>query len=270
MRVIGAGFSRTGTTSLRAALDRLGYGPCLHGWDFAGHPALIRDWLHAYRNPQTTDWQALLGPYDVTLEFPMAAMWRELAEAFPEAKVIVSVRDENAWYDSMAGSVFRIPLWLHPTARRVLRRVAMKTTSWLPPYPGMYEEIVYDGVFGGRLDREGAIEVYRRHTEEVVRDLPADRVLVWQPAQGWEPLCTFLGVPVPNEPFPRLNDLSSWQDVIRKWPVHLARQLRDAARTGVGRARARRGGRDVRQGDSVALPTSREPEGTRELIVTER
>jgi hypothetical protein len=184
MRVIGAGFSRTGTTSLRAALDRLGYGPCLHGWDFAGHPSLIRAWLNAYRHPQQTDWTALLGDYDVTLEFPMAAMWRELAEAFPDAKVIVSVRDENSWYDSMAGSVFRIPLWLHPTARRVLRRLAIATTSWLPPYPGMYEEVVYEGVFAGRLDREGAIEVYRRHTEDVVRALPADRVLVWQAALG--------------------------------------------------------------------------------------
>jgi hypothetical protein len=270
MRVIGAGFSRTGTTSLQAALERLGYGPCLHGWDFAGHPALIRDWLAAYRNPQQTDWEALLGSYDVTLEFPMAALWRELAEAFPEAKIIVSVRDENAWYDSMAGSVFRIPLWLHPTARRILRRVAIRTSSWLPPYPGMYEEVVYEGVFGGRLDRAGAIAVYQQHTEDVVEHLPPDRVLVWRAAEGWEPLCAFLGVPVPNEPFPRLNDLSSWQDVIRQWPVHMVRQVRASARGAWSRARGRH------PESAAVVPPARDgacPEASddaRELLVTDR
>jgi len=256
LRIIGAGFSRTGTTSLRAALDRLGYGPCLHGWDFSGHPKLIRAWLNAYRDPQSADWDALLAGYDVTLDFPMTALWRELTDAFPDAKVIVSVRgDADSWYDSMAGSVFLIPLRMGPRLRRVSRRLAIATSSWFPPYPGMYEEVVYDGVFGGKLDRANAIDVYRRHTEQVQNSLPADRVLVWEPRQGWEPLCAFLGVPVPDEPFPRLNDLAAWQDIFRKWPVYLMQQWRRSVRTMMARAR----GRDVRVPTQMAATESESP-----------
>jgi hypothetical protein len=132
----------------------------------------------------------------------------------------------------------------------------------------MWEEIVYQGVFHDQLDRKGAIEVFRRNTEEV-RALGPDRALVWRPAEGWEPLCAFLGVPVPDEQFPRLNDLSSFQGVWREWPLHMSRQLRDAARSGLRRTATWRGRRHGNAAGGVRLPAVRRPE-TDELLATKQ
>lgn len=226
LRVIGAGFGRTGTASLRAALEKLGFGPCLHGADFWGKRRYIRAWLAAARNPSEANWDALLADYRSTQDFPAAAFWRELAEHYPSAKVVLSVRDEQSWYDSVSGTIFSMGLRLSPPMRARVTRVLSATASWLPPYPAMYAEIVYQGVFGGRLDRDGAIAVYRRHNAEVQAALPPDRVLVWRAADGWAPLCRFLDVPVPEEPFPRINDRAAYRGTMRQWPAYVWRRVR--------------------------------------------
>ena len=263
IQVIGAGFGRTGTTSLRAALDMLGVGPCLHGFDFMGHPKYIRAWLRAARDPANADWDELLRGQRSTQDFPPAAFWRELSDYYPEAKVLLSVREEDSWYDSMTRTVFQVGLAMPPGVRRRVTRFLSATSSWLPPYPAMYAEIVYEGVFGGRLDREGAIEVYRRHNADVVAGLPPERLLVWRTGDGWEPLCAFLGVPVPDEPFPRLNDRSSFRSLLRQWPGYAVGQVRAAVRRRSGALRGLAGRETGARPspDVAAAPPGTEPGG---------
>lgn len=225
MLVLGAGCSRTGTFSLKAALEELGFGPCLHGFDFLGDPDRIRDWIATYRRPELADWDALFSGFESAVDMPVAMFWREICEHYPTLKVVLSVRDEDAWYDSVTQTVFRWSLPSHPRIRRIGTRFLRATSGWLPPYPAMAAELVVDGFFKGRLDRAGAIEVYRQHNQAVLSTLPPDRVLLWRASDGWEPLCAFLEVPVPDHAFPRLNDRASLRDLIRQFPQHAARQI---------------------------------------------
>ncbi len=225
MLVLGAGLSRTGTFSLKAALEELGFGPCLHGFDFLGDPERIRDWIATHRRPESADWDALLGGFGSAVDLPVAIFWREICAHYPDLKVVLSVRDEDAWYDSVTQTVFRWALPSHPRIRRIGGRFLQATSRWLPPYPAMGYEVVIEGLYKGRLDRAGALQVYRQHNEAVLSTLPPERVLLWRASDGWDPLCEFLEVPVPDHPFPRLNDRASLQELIRQFPKHAMRRM---------------------------------------------
>jgi hypothetical protein len=214
--VLGAGFGRTGTMSLKAALEQLGFGPCFHGEFLPGNRPVIRAWLSAVKDPEHADWAAVLHGYNSAIDWPAAAYWKELATAFPEAKVILSVRDENRWYDSMAKTLFKTPLQQSPRLRKWGPPLVIATGNWLAPLFALVEIVIYGRVFGGRFDRASAIAVYRNHNREVETSIPPGRLLVWQPSDGWEPLCRFLDVPTPTEPFPHLNDATSFDELARE------------------------------------------------------
>jgi hypothetical protein len=200
MRVIGAGMGRTGTLSLKAALERLGFGPCYHMLEVMEHPEHVPLWSARARG-EAVPWERLLDGYQATVDWPACAFWRELMAAHPDAGVLLSVRDPARWYDSMLATVYRVAST--PVA-------AMP--PHLAPFREMVDAVVWEGTFGGRFeDRAHAIATFERHNEEVRRGVPAERLLVYEVGQGWGPLCAFLGVPEPDEPFPHLNDAVSFQ-----------------------------------------------------------
>ncbi len=195
MRIIGAGFGRTGTMSTKVALEQLGLGPCYHisdSFQNVEHTAL---WISA-REGKAVDWAALFKGYQATLDWPGCTFYKQLMAAFPDAKVILNVRDSEGWYASTAESLYTLiknpPPGLSPTSA----------------YARLVNTIMWDGTFGGKFeDRASAIGIYERHNEEVQKTVPKDRLLVFDVKQGWGPLCAFLGMPAPkDQPFPRTND----------------------------------------------------------------
>jgi Sulfotransferase domain len=197
LNVIGVGFPRTGTTSQQAALEALGF-PCYKMSTVRAQPERAGLW-EAAADGQPVDWEELFSGYQATVDLPGAAFWRELVDAYPDAKVLLSVRDPDHWYNSVrmtqelqrsaAGSDSSAFVKLLPPE---LNRMAAKVIKRLGCFP--------EG-------REQAIETFERHNQEVQRYVPAERLLVYEVTQGWEPLCAFLGVPIPVDvPFPHLND----------------------------------------------------------------
>ncbi|MFV0258967.1 MAG: sulfotransferase family protein [Acidimicrobiales bacterium] len=198
MEVIGTGFGRTGTLSTKHALERLGFGPCHHMYEAIRHPGQFRHYA-AHLRGEPVDWAAAFAGYRSQVDFPGATIWRELWAAFPDARILHTVRDPERWYESTRATIYPLRTMIAPWVRRVSPFVDQAVT--------VTNGLIWDGLFEGRFeDRDRAIEIYQARTAEVVAAVPADRLLVFDVADGWEPLCGFLGVAVPDEPFPCLND----------------------------------------------------------------
>ena len=201
IQVIGAGFGRSGTTSLRAALTRLGYEPCYHMQSAMTHYAHLKFWVRAQAG-EPVDFVRFFRRYRAVVDWPACEFYQALMAAFPEAKVVLNVRDPAAWYASTRETLWIIDQVLPWWFPKVMRQ--------------MHDEIIWQGRFRGEfMDRAKAIAVYEAHLEEVRRSVPAERLLVFNVSEGWAPLCAFLGKPVPeNEPFPHLNDRAFFRRVI--------------------------------------------------------
>jgi hypothetical protein len=203
LEVIGVGVGRTGTLSLKAALERLGLGPCFHGRHVLDHPDRLPMWQAAAAG-EPVDWEAVFAGYASSVDWPGAAFWRELVEAFPAAKVILTIRGEDGWYDSVYKTIYRM-FGYGPEDERVAE--ARRVVPGLGVFTAFHRRMIWDGFFDGRFaDRQHAILAYRRHNAAVMSGVPTDRLLVISPGAGWGPLCRFLGRPVPDEPYPHLND----------------------------------------------------------------
>jgi hypothetical protein len=195
LEVVGAGFGRTGTQSLKLALERLGVGPCYHMMEVFGNIEHIPIWAAATRG-ETPDWETLFANYRSTVDWPGCAFWRELAEKNPEAKVLLSFRDSDAWYESF-----------HNTIYQAMLRDAPAEPSWIGEHFKMTRQLVLEQALGGRPDdRAHAIRCYEDHNEAVRSEVPADRLILHEVGAGWEPLCDGLGLPVPEEAYPKTND----------------------------------------------------------------
>lgn len=191
LKIIGSGFGRTGTMSTKLALEQLGFGPCHHMTEVMGHPDQPAYW-DAYADGTEVDWADVFAGYSAQVDFPGATVWHELSIAFPDAKVLHTERSEDAWWASYSTTINKF--WVHRT------RLDLP-----PPITAIFEtmdKIVVQGLIGG-TDKESAIKAYRRNNEKVRDTIPADRLLVFTPSDGWEPLCRFLGVDVPAGDFPR-------------------------------------------------------------------
>ncbi len=203
LRVIGAGFGRTGTLSLKFALEKLGFDKCYHMMEVHLHPSHNQIWRDAAKG-RMPDWHALFEGYQASVDWPSCNFWREQMQAFPEAKVILSRRDPQAWYRSVMNTI-----WLATQARASSNDPAARTGA------AMAYEVVWDAVFQRRMDDEDwVISRYEAHNQAVIDEVPADKLLVYEPGQGWAPLCEFLNVPVPDEDYPKVN---STEDFKAQW-----------------------------------------------------
>jgi hypothetical protein len=206
MRVVGAGFGRTGTTSLKAALEELGFGPSYSLGEVFAHPEHVGFWETARRGEQV-DWEAFLAGYGVAVDWPACSFYEEIMEAFPEAPVILTVRDPAPWYESMRSTIHELRrLTTGPLPVRAAFALAGPFVPGVAGTVRLADRLVWEGTFGGRFeDRDHAMEVFGRHNEAVRRRVPPERLLVFDVREGWAPLCDFLGVEAPGGPFPRLN-----------------------------------------------------------------
>ncbi|HWI45857.1 MAG TPA: sulfotransferase [Rubrobacter sp.] len=209
MKVIGAGFGRTGTWSLKAALEVLGFGPCYHMTEVFAHPGHADFWSSAWRG-EPVDWEGVLGGYEATVDWPACTFYEELMERHPEAKVLLSVRDPEPWYESTRSTIYELSMLLEssPIARLIFGLISLLVFGgFAGGRSSIVNDMIWQGTFDGRFeDKAYAIEVFERHNEEVKRRVPSERLLVYEVTEGWVPLCEFLGVPEPEETFPHLND----------------------------------------------------------------
>src|SRR5262245_57769728 len=201
LSVIGAGVGRTGTKSLQLALGRLGFGPCYHMHEVFNHLAMhVRLWDLAAQG-ETVDWDRLFEGYRSAVDFPASAFYRELADHCPAAKVVLTVRDPERWFQSFSDTI------VYPLTTPIVDQFA----AW----QAMAQKVIRDKVFSGNVvDRAHVIARYRNHNKEVERLISPERLLVYEVSQGWKPLCEFLGVPVPDEPFPKTNSTDEFQERI--------------------------------------------------------
>ena len=186
LKIVGTGLGRTGTKSLQSALNMLGLGPCHHMVEVFAQPQSAGLWVEAAKG--RPDWEAIFAGYQSVVDYPGAQFWRELTTYYPHAKVLHTVRDPDQWFDSTQVTIF--------SPEGPARRPSSMTEFFN----------IFLNSFGGHLhDRAFMTDHFRKHTSEVVRAIPAERLLVYEVSQGWGPLCEFLGVKVPDEPFPAQN-----------------------------------------------------------------
>lgn len=191
LEIIGAGFGRTGTFSLKSALERLGFGPCHHMSEVIDNPDQVRLWSDVAAG--RPDFESIFAGFRSAVDFPVSAYWQDVLAVTPGAKVILSDRDPEDWYGSFSQTI--LPLILDKAAWPDNRR------AWFE----MIDDVIVGKALGGRTDREGILAAYRANAEDA-RALRAEgRVLMFRSRDGWEPLCDFLGVEVPDEPFPKTN-----------------------------------------------------------------
>ncbi len=194
LKVVGSGFGRTGTMSTKLALEQLGFGPCHHMYEVMVNPVQPAKWKAVAAGGQI-DWADIFDGYNSQVDWPGAAVWPETARAFPDAKVVHTERPDEAWwtsFNSTIGKFFTVApdLDLPPHIADIFRTMS----GWF-----------LTDTFSDYTDKDTVIAAYRRNNRKVRETIPAERLLVFNVADGWEPLCLFLDVPVPETPFPRSN-----------------------------------------------------------------
>ena len=189
LEVIAAGLGRNATLSVKFALEALGLGPCHHMTEvFADGRRQIPLWLEAAAG--RPDWEAIFAGYRSTSDYPSASYWRELTDFYPAAKVVLTTRDPDRWFDSVSETIFS---------------PAMRASHAGTPAASLMQATMFDPIAGDVTDRAFLTRWYSERNAAVIAGLPADRLLHFRPADGWAPLCAFLGVEEPDLPFPRVN-----------------------------------------------------------------
>jgi Sulfotransferase domain len=187
LRVVGAGLGRTGTMSLKLALERLLGAPCYHMAELFEHPEHVPLW-HAAARGEAVDWHALFTGYAAAVDWPVGSFWREVSAAFPDALILLSTRSADSWWASASRTIF-------PVSAKAAG------TAW----HAMWMELAQRRFTPHLDDRAAAIAAFERHNADVRERAPKRRLLEWSVEDGWQPLCAALGVPVPEEPFPHAN-----------------------------------------------------------------
>ena len=192
MKVIGAGLGRTGTTSLKLALEQLTGGACYHMFILADRPSDVAVWGAAARG-EPVDWKSFLGEFDAAVDWPASAFWEEISQAFPDAIILLSTRDSGeTWWQSAAKTIIPTLQEDPPPPERAAQRAMVRDL--------MARRFTPD--WG---DETAARSAYEQHNARVRALAPPERLVEWQPGDGWEPIARALGVPVPDEPFPHRN-----------------------------------------------------------------
>ena len=199
LKVIGAGVGRTGTYSLKLAINHLGLGPCHHMEEVLhNQPVQVPLWAAAAKGQP--DWESIYKGYESAVDWPTARFYRELIATYPSAKFILTDRSSESWVASFSGTIYKL------LAER--DQAPAELQAWLD----MGSEVIAGTGFPDGLDDAGLLRAFNAHNDAVKGAIPAEQLLVYQVKEGWEPLCTFLGAPVPAEPFPRTNDRAEFWD----------------------------------------------------------
>jgi hypothetical protein len=205
MKLIGAGMPRTGTLTQKMALEMLGLGPCYHMVDVLTDLDQATLWEQALDGG--SPWPEIFDGYQSTVDWPGGYFYRELADFYPEAKFLLSVREPDAWERSMRQTV-----WAVRHGESLIRLLSSAQAHVNPRWRGfleMIDRLIWEGegtFASGHAEPQQLIDTMIRHDEEVKRNVPPERLLVWSVGEGWEPLCEFLELPVPDVPFPHIND----------------------------------------------------------------
>lgn len=189
LKVIGAGLGRTGTASLKVALEQLGFGPCYHmGEVLPKAQERVPLWVAAAKGHP--DWDTIFADYQSAVDYPSCSFWREQIAYYPDARVILSTRSPESWFESVHNTI-----------------MAPDTTAWLEsgPMKQFFELCMWKDYKPHINDREWMIDYFNRRNAEIIDTVPPEKLLVYDVKQGWEPLCQFLGVAVPGAEFPRVN-----------------------------------------------------------------
>ncbi|KAK9764216.1 hypothetical protein K7432_008460 [Basidiobolus ranarum] len=222
LQVIGAGFCRTGTLSTKTALDKLGYNT--HHMVEVGKNAAVQGplWVDVAEGKEP-NWDKIFENYTASVDCPSFWWYKDLVKKYPNAKVLLTVRDPEKWYKSCYDTIYKFSkIWDYIEKNDTNKAMfgmkdAVNATVWGPK-----------GCFQGRFDdKEWVIENFKRHIEEVKRVIPAEKLLVFEVKEGWEPLCKFLGKPIPDEPFPHVNDTAETTQIFEQYLAALPQETRD-------------------------------------------
>jgi Sulfotransferase domain len=212
LKVIGAGFGRTGTNSLKIALEQLGFDKCHHMREVMENPDQLVYWQEAL-DTGTTDWETLFTGYQAAVDLPVAYFYKTQMALYPDAKIILTIRDPERWYDSVKNTIYKFSRML-PFAS-VLRFI-IPTFRQVYPLLSFTQQMIWDGFFEERFeDKDFAIAKFNQWNESVIATVPADRLLIFEVKQGWESLCEFLNVPIPDTPFPHVNSREDMEAMMR-------------------------------------------------------
>ena len=200
LRLVGAGLGRTGTTSLKLALEQLLDAPCYHMSEVFGRPDMAEMWLHAVQG-DLPDWDVVFADYRAAVDWPVAGFWRELTAAYPDAPVLLSTRDADAWWESASHTIFPAIARDQPADSPVALEREM-----------IFE--LFDVRFTtGWQDPDTAKAAFLDHNDAVRAAIPPRRLVEWHPGDGWGPLCAALDLPVPDAPYPHVNTTDEFRQM---------------------------------------------------------
>jgi hypothetical protein len=199
LKVIGVGLGRTGTASVKVALEMLGTGHGYHMSEVLQNPAKAKDWIDAANG--NADWDKIFDGYGTSVDYPGCTFWQELADYYPDAKLLLTVRDPVRWFDS--------------TNETIMSEMLVNGIK-NSPFGELMQRIVFDTVENRMRDKDYMVDYFEKRNADIIASVPAERLLVYQVKEGWGPLCEFLGVPVPDEDFPHINSREETRLLIEK------------------------------------------------------
>jgi len=209
MKVFGAGFGRTGTMSLKIALEKLGFGPCYHMKEIVPRPSHIKRW-YDISNDSSAKWNELFIDFNSGVDYPICLFYKDLIDTFPNAKFILTLRDFDSWYNSTLNTVYKVPTMLPDWFRKIVPPVQKLIL--------MQNKLIWSGLFNNQFsDKEYVRSVYNNHIDNVKKTIPDNRLLLYSVSEGWAPLCEFLDVDIPEDiPFPKVNDTA---EILRNFAI---------------------------------------------------
>lgn len=216
IKVIGAGFGRTGTLSLKYALEKLGFGRCYHMVELLRNPDQIQYWEDLEKG-KGIDWEQLFTGYQSIVDLPGYRVYQKILQHYPDAKVILNTRSFDPWYESVYHTIFQAAPSL---SQKIVMSLQMPFSPRLRKIVRVLkyaDRVFWQGDFQGRFqDKEFTRKIYEKHHQDVIDHVPPDKLLVFEAKEGWDPLCRFLEVQKPKEPYPRLNERMNFKQHSKK------------------------------------------------------
>ncbi|MFT5111120.1 MAG: hypothetical protein ACI8P9_000431 [Parasphingorhabdus sp.] len=197
LNVVGVGMGRTGTASLKVALEQLGIGRCYHMTEVMQHPVCIQDWVNAANG--TPDWDKIFDGYGATVDNPACGFWKELCNFYSQAKVILTVRDAESWFNSTNETI-------HSTGFASF----IKNSPW----GEMIQRTIFDTMDNRMQDKDFMMSFFNNRSDEIIDTIAPERLLIYKVADGWGPLCEFLEIGEPDIDFPRINSRNETKELL--------------------------------------------------------